>query len=542
MPEPVHIAAIDAGSNAVRLAIARAYSALDIEPVHSERYPLRLGENVFVRPRFSEELLKKSVEAFQHFKELMDEHGVTRYRAVATSASREAGNRYAFVRRIKRRTGIAVEVISGAEESRLGREAALAALGPDTPPRCIADLGGGSLEISILKEHRVAQTVQLPVGAVRLMTTLGLSGVIRPAQAEQVRRYVRALLESRFRSRPNLGESIAVALGGNAEALAVVAPGPRKHGMQTLDLALLRERLPEMLELDVDERMKTYAVRRDRADVMAIAAVIFLTLARYLNLRLMFIPCVGIREGLLQEVAKAAFSREEPVRYDVASRQLLAGTRSFARRLDYDQRHGEHVRGLSAMLFDQLQPVHHLPLQARVLLEAGALLHDVGHRVSHRGHHKHGEYLALNGDIPGLDGKQRAIVGAVVRYHNRKAEPSNHHPAYSALSNADKRIARRLAAILRIAEGLDHSHRQRVTKLHAVFQHGAVALQIDARGYAADDLRDASRSAELFEKEFRVRLYFRQAGARDVERRRWPRSPLVAKLTSRLSHAGGELY
>jgi exopolyphosphatase/guanosine-5'-triphosphate,3'-diphosphate pyrophosphatase len=299
--------------------------------------------------------------------------------------------------------------------------------------------------------------------------------------------------------------------------------------MQTLDLSLLRERLPEMLVLDVHERMKTYAVRRDRADVMAIAAVIFLTLGRYLNLRLMFIPCVGIREGLLQEIAKAAFSREEPVRYDAASRQLLAGTRGFARRLEYDQRHAEHVRDLGIMLFDQLQPLHHLPTQARVLLEAGALLHDVGHRVSHRGHHKHGEYLALNGDIPGLDGKQRAIVGAVVRYHNRKAEPSSHHPAYSSLNNADKRLARRLAAVLRIAEGLDHSHRQRVTKVHAVFQHGAVAFGVDARGYAAEDLRDASRSAELFEKEFRVRLYFRQAGAGELDRRRWPRSRFVRK-------------
>jgi exopolyphosphatase/guanosine-5'-triphosphate,3'-diphosphate pyrophosphatase len=529
MPEPVHIAAIDAGSNAVRLAIARAYSALDIEPVHSERYSLRLGESVFVRPRFSEELFKKSVKAFRHFKELMDEYGVTRYRAVATSASREARNRHAFVRHIKQKTGISLKVISGAEESRLGREAALAAMGPDTPPKCIADLGGGSLEVNLLNDHNVPQTVQLPVGTVRLMTTLDLAGVIRPVQAEQVRRYVRALLESRFPSRPNLGESIAVALGGNAEALAAIAPGPRKHGMQTLELSLLRERLPGMLEMDVSERMKAYAVRRDRAEVMAIAALIFVTLGRYLNLRTLFIPCVGIREGLLQEIAREAFSRKEPVRYDTASRQLLAGTRSFARRMEYDQRHAEHVRDLGIMLFDQLQPVHHLPAQARVLLEAGALLHDVGHMVSHRGHHKHGEYLALNGDIPGLDERQRAIIGAVVRYHNRKAEPSSHHPAYSALNNADKRMVRRLAAILRVAEGLDHSHRQRVTNMHATFQQHTAALHIDARGDAAEDLRDAGRSAELFEKEFRVRLYFRQAGARELERRKWPRSRFVRK-------------
>lgn len=513
MADPVHIAAIDAGSNALRLAVARAYSALDIETLVSERYPLRLGEGVFLRHRFSEEMLKKGVKAFRHFREVMEEYGVTRYRAVATSASREARNRDSFLRQIRKKTGVALQVISSAEESRLGRVAALSALGPEWPPRCIADLGGGSLEISILHEHAVEYSAQLPVGTVRLMTTLNIPGAIRPVQAEQVRRYVRALLESRLPTRPNLGEQIAVALGGNAETLSNIAPGPRLHGLPTIEISLLKERLPDLLKRDVRERMRAYGIRRDRADVIGIAAVTFVTLGRYLNIRNFSIPGVGLREGLLQEIAREAFSRSEPHRYDAAARQLLAGARSYARRLLKDQTHAEHVRELGMLLFDQLQPVHHLPAQARVLLEAAALLHDIGHMISHRSHHKHGEYLVLNGDIPGLDGRDRAVVAALARYHNRKADPAGHHPAYSTLNNNDKRIARRLAAILRIAEALDHSHRQRVTQIRASFQGGAVGLQVTARGDVGEDLLDANRSAELFEKEFHVRLYFRQIGS-----------------------------
>jgi exopolyphosphatase/guanosine-5'-triphosphate,3'-diphosphate pyrophosphatase len=345
------------------------------------------------------------------------------------------------------------------------------------------------------------------------MTTLNLRGAIRPAQGEQVRRYVRALLESKLAPRPNLGESIAVALGGNAETLANVAPGPRQHGLQTVELSLLRERLPDILTRNVRERMKAYAVRRDRADVMGIAAITIITLGRFLNLRTFAIPGVGVRDGVLQEIAREAFSRKEPHHYNVAARQLIVGTRSFARRLGYDPQHAEHVRELSVLLFDQLQALHHLPAQARVLLEAGALMHDAGHLVGDRGHHKHGEYLALNGDVPGLEGRDRAIVAALVRYHNRKSEPAQHHAAYSSLNNADQRITRRLAAILRIAEALDHAHRQRVLKIRASFQRGTVGLQVTARGDAAEDMRDASRSAELFEKEFHVRVYFRQAPA-----------------------------
>jgi len=510
MPEPVHIAAIDAGSNAVRLSVARAYSALDIEPLITERYPLRLGEGVFVRHRFSEEILAKGVKAFRHLREIMDEYGVTKYRAVATSASREAQNRNSLTRRVKQATGILLEVISAKEESRLGREAVFAALGPEAQAGCIVDLGGGSLELSILRDHSFVQGAQIPLGTVRLMSTLNIPGVIHPNQAEQVRRYVRALLESRLPGRPSLGGRVAVALGGNAETLANVAPGPRQDGLPSMEVSLLRERLPDILERDVRSRMKTFGVRRDRADVMAVAALIFVTLGRYLDIRTFAIPSVGIREGLLKEIAHDAFSRKEPHRYSAEARQILLATRSFGRRLDYDQRHAEHVRELSLMLFDQLQPIHHLPVQARVQLEAGALLHDLGHRISHRGHHKHGEYLALNGDMPGLDGRDRTIVAAVVRYHNRKSEPAGHHPAYSALNNTDKRVARRLAALVRIAEGLDHSHRQRILDLHATFQRGAVTLQVEARGDVTEDLRDAERSSNLFEKEFHIQIYFRR--------------------------------
>ena len=144
--------------------------------------------------------------------------------------------------------------------------------------------------------------------------------------------------------------------------------------------------------------------------------------------------------------------------------------------------------------------MHHLPAQSRVL-PAAALLHDNGHTIGTAGTQTR-RILALNGDVPGLEGRDRAIVAALVRYHNRKSEPAAHHAAYSTLSNADRRITRRLAAILRIAEALDHSHRQHILKLRASFQRGAVGLQVSARGDAAEDLRDANRRRSYLKKNF----------------------------------------
>ncbi len=514
MPDPIHIAAIDAGTNAIRFTIARAHSPLDIENLLTERCPLRLGENVFTTQRFAEETLAGAAKEFRGFREKMDDFGVSTYRAVATSAAREARNRANLVSRIRRVAGIRLEVISELEESRLCRTAVLDTLGHELTPRLIIDLGGGSLELSIMLDNALQQCVQLPVGAVRLMESLGLEGAMRPVEVEQVRRYVRALLESRMPRRPGLSEGVAVACGGNAETLAQIAAGPREKGLRVLDLSRLRGRLSEIVERDVRERMKFFGVRRDRADVMGVAAIIFLALGRYLNLRHLLIPGVGVRDGLLHELAQKQFARKRETRYDAASRELLNSVRRFGRRLDPDQRHAEHVRELARSLFDQLRPLHGLPNESRALLEAAALLHDIGHIVNHKSHHKHGEYLVRNADISGLDGPRREVVASLVRYHNRKSEPARHHPSYASLGSIARHRVRRLAALLRIAEALDRTHQQSVTRIEAGFRRGEVGLRIHARGDMAESLRNAEHSAVLFESEFGVRMFIRQAARR----------------------------
>ena len=513
LAEPIHIAAIDAGSNALRFSIARALSPLDIEVLLSERCPVRLGENAFTEQRISDETLSLAAKAFRDFRGKMNEFGVAAYRAVATSAAREARNRRALVARVQRAAGIRLEVIGEAEESRLGRTAVLAALGHERAPRVIVDLGGGSLELSILRDSVLEHSVQLPVGAVRLMETLNLAGPMRPKHVEQVRRYVRALLESRLPRRPDLSGGIAAVCGGNAEALAQIAPGPREGGFRSLDLSRLRAHLSDIVERDVRGRMKAFGVRRDRADVMAIAAVILLALGRFLNLRVMLVPGVGVRDGVLQDLAHKHFARQREPRYDAAARELLTAVRWYARRLDSDQHHSEHVRELARMLFDQLRPVHGLPAESRLLLEAAGLLHDIGHIVNHRGHHKHGEYLVRNADIAGLDSEQRDMVACLVRYHNRKSEPAGRHSGYAALDPAQRKRVRALASLLRIAEGFDHSHQQSVTRVEASFKRGEIGLRVASRGDAAEDIQDAQRGAALFEREYGVRVFIRASVA-----------------------------
>ena len=174
MPRPIGIVAVDAGSNAIRAAVARVSSLSEITEVATERWPVRLGHNVFTKRRLDNRTISRAVRTFRHFRSMMRQHDIQIYRAVATSAVREAENGEALVRKIFRETGIRLEAISSAEEARLVRRAVRAVLGP-LEPRLVVDLGGGSLEVSLLREWHVEQSFTLPIGTVRLMESMKLN-------------------------------------------------------------------------------------------------------------------------------------------------------------------------------------------------------------------------------------------------------------------------------------------------------------------------------------------------------------------------------
>jgi exopolyphosphatase/guanosine-5'-triphosphate,3'-diphosphate pyrophosphatase len=250
--------------------------------------------------------------------------------------------------------------------------------------------------------------------------------------------------------------------------------------------------------------MEAYGVRRDRAEVMGVAAVVLLTVGDWLGSAQLIVPGVGVREGILHDLAAAHFG--PATAHDERAEGLRQQARRFAARMNSEAAHCEHVRRLAAQLFDQLAAVHELPQNLRVPLELGALLHDVGLAVNARAHHKHGEYLVRNADIPGFGGHQQAIVACMVRYHG-KATPEPHHRLYRSLAPSERRRVRELAAMLRIAVALDTDRAQRVRKIETRVMGKTVWVRIlSAQPFA--EIRELRRKARYFEKEFGVRMHF----------------------------------
>ncbi len=147
---------------------------------------------------------------------------------------------------------------------------------------------------------------------------------------------------------------------------------------------------------------------------------------------------------------------------------------------------------------------------ARLALEMGALLHDVGHFVHNKSHHRHGEYLIRNGQVPGLRGWRRDMVAALVRYHNCKSEPQLEHASYASLDGARRRQVRLLTSLLRIAEKLESEHAQRISGVDVQIAGRRAIFQIRATDGTRLDLAGLARKADLFEKEFHLRAEFRR--------------------------------
>jgi exopolyphosphatase / guanosine-5'-triphosphate,3'-diphosphate pyrophosphatase len=524
---PVRIAAIDAGSNGIRLVIAQACSASEIEILDSVRASVRLGHRAFTERRLSRATIDEAVQAFRRFRVMINRYGIQHFRAVATSAAREAQNRELLLRRIRRASGINLEVINSAEEARLVRSAILGAVGEKLSPRLIVDLGGGSLEISLLRKRAAEKIMALPLGSVRLMETLKIYGTFSEEQCERVEHRVLALLRSFWPNPPDLSSALTVASGGNAEAFARLVPGPKLSGMPSINLRLLRERLWGFLALNIEERMEQFHVRRDRAEVLGVAAIVFSALSRYLRLRTMVVPGVGVKEGILWDLAASHFTAISPRAYAARFEPLLREARHVAARFHCEGAHAEHVRKLAGELFDQLAPVHGLPYELRLWLEMAAILHEAGSAIGTRAQHKHGEYIVRNTNIPGMAEADRLVIACLIRYQGN-SEPDPEHKLYSSLSTERRQEVRALAAILRIAIALDHERRRAVHDVQVLVKRRQVRVRLYSADRAPLSFAAGRRAAKLFEDEFGYRVSFGRARANRESERSMARSHRAA--------------
>ncbi|MGN6367530.1 MAG: HD domain-containing protein [Phycisphaerae bacterium] len=173
----------------------------------------------------------------------------------------------------------------------------------------------------------------------------------------------------------------------------------------------------------------------------------------------------------------------------------------LGRRCNFDEKHALQVTRLALALFDSLAGMHRMTAQDRELLEYAAILHDVGWHIGHSGHHKHSQYLIVNGDLEGFSPNELDVIGNVARYH-RKSAPKKSHGEYVALGAEDRDRVWKLAGILRIADGLDRGHYGNVVHLRTIVRDDTVSVRVFTQSDPELELWGARHKVDMFEKIF----------------------------------------
>jgi exopolyphosphatase/guanosine-5'-triphosphate,3'-diphosphate pyrophosphatase len=507
---------MDVGSNALRLAIAEFKSPTRYKILQRKRVPVRLGESVFQTSRIAPGTLEAALDAFRDFRRCMEEYGVVLHRAVATSATREAKNRAAFMDRVHTETGIDLDLIPGTEEARLVALAVQAKISL-RGTSLIMDVGGGSTELALVQRGEILLVESHDLGSVRLLKQV--SGGTK-AKAPRKGQLLRILRETVRASRFPLLESLRrhsvklIGTGGNIEALATLNSSDDEEDDSerkpvTLPLPRLKRYLETLSDMTAGERAKKYGLRPDRADVIVPAGAIFEYVATRARAKQITVPFVGLVDGVLVDLALAAGASG---RKKLESSQTLNAVRALLKKYDTDPRHAVHVTALALSLFDQLKSVHGMNKRDRLLLEIAGLLHEVGNFISSSGHHRHAYYIISETPILGLTDEELHVVGCVARYH-RKAPPDTSHECYAGLAEKARDRVRALAAMLRLADALDHDHRQRVVGVRAKKRDSELILKARTRGdVTLDEWSVGEKGGDLFEEEFGLKPVLKARG------------------------------
>jgi len=500
-------AAVDIGSNSVRLEIARLHAGR-LRSLHEDREVTRLGEGVFSSGFLTPESMAGTVKVLRRFHRTTQQIVTDNVRVVATSALRDARNSQAFLEWVRSATGWRVEIVSGIEEARLIHLGLTSGARIDRLPALMMDLGGGSCELTVSHRGHIRDAVSLPLGAVRLTNEFLGHDPVRKGELKrlhgfvtrEVNRVVDRISSARVRN--------VVATSGTAAALAAVASHLRR-GRNRQSMLVSRAEMGRIAKrlsrLPVAERRKIEGIGPRRAEIIVAGAVVYRELLDRLRLKGFRYSPLGLRDGVLAQMA-ADYDRSTRSGKQIESERWESILKAVDR-YRIDRKHAMDVRGAAASLFSALRSVHRLPPEYGEWLAAAAMLYEVGDYVNRSGHHRHTYYIISNSEILGYTPQQRRIIAAIARYLG-KSRPNVEDVPMKVIDSVDRPSVLKAIVLLRMARALNLSRSRALEKLRVRVHAAGVKVTLVPRRRTGMDL-------ELWAIE-KERDYFREVFGREL--------------------------
>lgn len=500
-------AAVDIGSNSVRLKIARLQGGR-LRALHEDREVTRLGEGVFGSGFLTPDSIAETVRVLRRFHRATQQIVTDSVRVVATSALRDARNSQAFLEWVRSATGWRVEIISGVEEARLIHLGLVSSGRVDRSPTLMMDLGGGSCELTVTQGGHIRDAVSLPLGAVRLTNEFMRHDPSRKGELKRLRGFVAREVNRIIDRIATAKVKTVIATSGTAAALAAVASHMRRgaSGQRLMVSSAEMKRIAKRLaRLPVAERRKIEGIGPRRAEIIVAGATVYQELLDRLRLKGFRYSPLGLRDGILAQMA-ADYDRSTR-----SGRQIeFERWESIMAAVDHyrvDRKHALDVRDSATLLFSALRSLHRLPPEYREWLSAAAMLYEVGDYVNRNGRHRHTHYIISNSEILGYTPQQRRLIAAVARYLG-KSRPTLEDGPMKLLDPGDRADVQKAILLLRLARALNLGRSRAVERVRVAVRSAEVKLTLVPRRRMGVDL-------ELWAIE-KERDYFREVFGREL--------------------------
>src|SRR5258706_2298119 len=396
-----NLAAVDVGTNSIHLIVVRVDTRTGrFKIIDREKDVVRLGKGSSDMKYLSRPAIRRGLATLSRFKRMADGAKAT-VRAIGTSAIREAINKDSFLRMVKAKTGISIEIASGVEEARLIYLGILQALPVYQEKVLLIDIGGGSTEFLLGKKGQVLYDHSLKLGAVRLTERFFKHGSYSAKTVKQCRIYILGMLNPIARQLRQLDRQVVVGTSGTIQAIAtLIRTGRKDEGVPNLNgFSFTREELQPAVARVLDAAAKDSMdelreLDPARRDIIVAGALILEQLFSELDLKELTVSEYGLREGIILDTIEKKYLRGDTSLADLRRESIL----HLGETLSVEKAHTQHVARLALRIFDQTKSVHRLGSAERELLEAAALLHEVGLFVSHSQHHRPSYYLIKNAE------------------------------------------------------------------------------------------------------------------------------------------------
>ncbi len=299
-------AAIDIGSNAIRMVVGGWDEQDHIQIYRKMREPVRLGKDVFEKNRMiTAESFGAALKAFEKFKKAIDIQEVKNVKAVATSAVREATNGKEFVETIFKTYGIKVQIIDGIEEAKLIQRAVESEISLDSRRALLIDIGGGSVEVTVIDKNKIQFMESFPLGTVRLLKFAETEKISDKELDKTIANTLSGFAKKFSEIKKKAPLEIAIGTGGNVECLGVVRAALfNKSSISKVYLEELDKIIKKLSEMSYKERVEKWNLKVDRADVILPAALVVRKVMQLTEIETLQIPRVGLKDGLLLSLLK----------------------------------------------------------------------------------------------------------------------------------------------------------------------------------------------------------------------------------------------